>query len=287
MIKKIVFIITFISFYTHAGIRQYEADLDSSNWLLSDSSRLECTLSHQIPHYGEAKFYSRANRNMNLEFELDMMLLPDTYALSELRSVAPKWKPGKNSRKIANMKLQKQFSPSLPKKVAWTMLSELEQGMNPTFYYDDWYSNNDKISVALSTVKFKKAYREFVSCIGNLLNYSFDDIAYTILNYQKNSAVLTKSSQKRMAMISQYLELDKSLDIVLIDAYTDSYGGRDGNLRLSQRRAKKIRDYFIESGIDPARIEDKGYVEKRHVASNDTILGRQKNRRVVIRMDKY
>jgi hypothetical protein len=49
------------------------------------------------------------------------------------------------------------------------MLCELEQGMNPTFYYNDWYSDQDKISVSLSTAKFKKAYREFVACVGNLL----------------------------------------------------------------------------------------------------------------------
>ena len=168
---------------TQAGIRQYSADLDTSKWQLSKNSRLNCTLSHQIPHYGEAKFYSKANRKLNMEFELDMLRLPDNYSLAEVRSVAPNWRPGINSRKITDMKLHRQFAPSLPQKVAWTMLSELEQGMSPTFYYDDWYSNEDKISVGLSTAKFKKAYQEFVGCVGNLLNFSFDDISYTVLNY--------------------------------------------------------------------------------------------------------
>ncbi len=39
------------------------------------------------------------------------------------------------------------------------MLSELEQGMSPTFYYNDWYSEQDKISVGLSTARFKGAYQ--------------------------------------------------------------------------------------------------------------------------------
>jgi len=271
---------------SHAGIRQYSADLKSSQWQLSTDSRLECTLAHQIPNYGQARFYSKANRKLNMEFELDMLLLPDNYSLAEVRSVAPKWRPGVGGRTLANMKLHKQFSPGLPKKVAWTMLSELEQGMNPTFYYNDWYSDQDKISVGLSTAKFKRAYKQFVSCVGNLLNYSLDDIAYTVLNFKFGSDQFTKTSEKRMAMISEYLSLDPDLELVLIDAYTDSWGGRSINQKESEKRAKKIKDYFIKSGVDVARIESKGYGEKRHIASNDTALGRAKNRRVVIQMEK-
>jgi len=270
----------------HAGIRQYRADIESSQWQLANNSRLQCTLSHQIPNYGEAKFSAKASRKLNMEFELDMMLLPDNYSLAEVRSVAPRWQPGKGGRSLTNMQLHKHFNPSLPKKVAWTMLSELEQGMSPTFYYNDWYSDQDKISVGLSTARFKKAYQEFVGCIGNLLNYSFDDISYTVLNYQSSSDKFTKASQRRIDMIREYLSLDPELELVLIDAYSDSYGGRWSNLKLSERRAAKIRDYFVKNGIDASRIEAKGYGEKRHISSNSTTLGRGKNRRVVIQMQK-
>lgn len=288
IMKKTIALISLFIFLNQAqaGVRQYSADLDSSNWKLSDNTRLACTLSHQIPNYGEAKFQSTANRKMNMQFELDMMRLPDTYSLAELRSVAPSWRPGKSSYPIADMKLHKQFAPSLSKKVAWTMLTELEQGMSPTFYYDDWYNSDDKISVGLSSARFKNIYQQFVGCVGNLLDYSFDDIAFTVLNFQFGGDALTKSSKKRLAMITEYLSLDPELDLVLIDGYNDSYGGRNTNLKISERRASKIREYFVNSGVDPGRIEAKGYGEKRHIASNDTVLGRSKNRRVVIRMDK-
>ncbi|GHE77607.1 flagellar protein MotY [Thalassotalea profundi] len=285
---KILSILTLslIATTANASIRQYQADLDNSKWQLTNNSRLECTLAHQIPNYGLAKFYSRADRNINMEFELDMLRLPDNYSLAEVRSVAPKWKPGQGGYTIANMKLHKQFSPDLPKKVAWTMLNELEQGMSPTFYYNDWYSDNDKISVGLSSASFKKAYQNFVGCVGNLLNYNFDDIAYTVLNYQFNSDELTKASRKRIAMITEYLSLDSELELVLVDAFTDSYGGRSLNQTISEKRAEKIKEYFIASGIDPERIAAKGYGEKRHIASNNTVLGRAKNRRVVVRMEQ-
>lgn len=271
---------------SHAGMRQYQAEIASSKWQMTDNSRLACTLSHQIPNYGEAKFVSTANRNTNMMFELDMLMLPDSYSLAQVKSVAPNWRPGKSGRLLADMKLYKQFSPDLSKKVAWTMLSELEKGMNPTFYYDDWYNDQDKVSVALSSSKFHKAYRDFVSCVGNLLNYSFEDISYTVLNFEFGSDDFTKASKRRIAMIKEYLMLDQELDLVLIDGFTDSYGARNINQKTSEKRANKIRQYFIDSGVEPSRIEASGYGEKRHIASNQTVLGRAKNRRVVIRMDK-
>lgn len=290
LIVKVLLIVTvlfnvFIN-NAQAGIRQYSADLNSSQWQLANDSRLQCTLAHQIPHYGQARFSAKASRKLNMEFELDMMLLPDSYSLAQVRSESPKWRPGYGGKVLADMKLYKQFTPSLPKKVAWTMLSELAQGMSPTFYYNDWYSEQDEISVGLSTARFKGAYQNFVACVGNLLNYSFDDIAYTVLNYKSNSDNFTKASQRRIDMIREYLSLDSELELVLVDAYSDSYGGRWSNFKLSEKRALKIRDYFVKNGIDANRIEAKGYGEKRHIASNDTTLGRSKNRRVVIQMQK-
>lgn len=269
-----------------AGMRQYSADLSESKWQVSENSRLNCTLTHDIPNYGKARFQSLASRSNNLLFELDMLSMPDNYSLAEVRTVAPNFRPGINGRTLADMKLYKQFNPSLPKQVAWTMLSELEKGMNPTFYYDDWYSEQDKIAVSLSTARFQRAYKEFVGCVGNLLNFNFDDISYTVLNFEFGGDKFTKASERRMKMISEYLSLDSELELVLIDAYTDSYGGRWTNQQTSEKRAAKIREYFIRNGIDASRIEASGYGEKRHVASNGNVIGRSKNRRVVIQMEK-
>ena len=89
-----------------------------------------------------------------------------------------------------------------------------------------------------------------------------------------------------MNMIVEYLSLDSELELVLIDGYSDSYGGRNTNLKMSERRANKVRELIVSRGIDASRIEANGYGEKRHVASNATIIGRSKNRRVVIRMEQ-
>lgn len=277
---------SFTTTTANAGLRQYAASLSDSHWQVTQNSRLACQLEHRIPRYGTAKFLSNASRELNLDFVLDMKRLPDTYSLAEVRSVSPAWRPGQADRAIADMKLYKQFNPSLPKKAAWTILSELEMGMNPTFFYRDWYDGRNGVSVGLSTAKFRKAYDDFIDCQANLLNFSFEDIAYTVLNYQVNSDKLTKSSMKRLSRIREYLTHDTELELVLIDAYTDSYGSKSTNERLSRQRANKLRDYFVSNGVDVSRIESTGYGERRHIAPNDNVLGRGTNRRVVIRMDK-
>jgi len=184
------------------------------------------------------------------------------------------------------MTLRTQYNGDLPQDAAWTMLSELEKGFWPTIYYQDWYNEYDKVSVALNASNFSMVYRDFVKCVSNLLPYNFDDIAYTVLSYQKNSTELTKYSQKRLTMIGEYLKEDSDLELVLLDGYTDSYGGRWNNEQLSIRRANEVKSYLTTIGVPDDRIQLTGHGEKRHIANNDTRESRAQNRRVVVRLSK-
>ena len=105
---------------------------------------------------------------------------------------------------------------------------------------------------------FKKLIKPLLAVLVIYFDFSFDDISYTVLNYQFGSDKLTKASQKRMNMIVEYLSLDPQLELVLIDGYSDSYGGRNTNLKMSERRANKVRDLIVSRGIDASRIEATG-----------------------------
>ncbi len=67
---------------------------------------------------------------------------------------------------------------------------------------------------------------------------------------------------------------------IRIEGHTDSRGRDAYNLRLSQKRAEAVRDYLIQQGIDPSRLEAVGFGETRPIASNATAVGREANRRV-------
>lgn len=275
-----------ISSSTHAALRHYQASVDNSTWQLASNSRLECVLEHPVPGYGNASFSSVASKQLNMEFTLGMKLQPKKFEIAAVYSVPPAWMPGHGPKPIADMTLRTQYDGDLPEQAAWTMLSELEKGYWPTIYYQDWYNQYDKIAVALNASNFLPTYRSFVDCVSNLLPFTFEDISYSVLSYEKSSSNLTKYSQSRLAMIGEYLKADNSLDLVLLDGYADSYGGRWSNMQLSIQRANTVKALLMEYGVDESRIEITGHGERRHIAPNNTAESRALNRRVVVRMSK-
>jgi outer membrane protein OmpA-like peptidoglycan-associated protein len=71
---------------------------------------------------------------------------------------------------------------------------------------------------------------------------------------------------------------------VMVEGFTDSTGSESYNLQLSQRRADAVRDILVARGVPAGQVRSVGYGESRPVASNATPEGRQKNRRVEIRI---
>jgi len=68
---------------------------------------------------------------------------------------------------------------------------------------------------------------------------------------------------------------------VTIEGHTDSIGSSEYNKKLSEARAKSVRQILIDKyGIDGSRISAVGHGEEFPVDTNDTPEGRQKNRRV-------
>jgi outer membrane protein OmpA-like peptidoglycan-associated protein len=67
-----------------------------------------------------------------------------------------------------------------------------------------------------------------------------------------------------------------------VEGYTDSVGSDAFNQTLSEQRAGAVRDYLVQQGLDPSSITATGFGKTNPVASNDTAMGRQQNRRVEI-----
>jgi outer membrane protein OmpA-like peptidoglycan-associated protein len=65
-----------------------------------------------------------------------------------------------------------------------------------------------------------------------------------------------------------------------VEGHTDSVGGDEYNMRLSENRAFGVRDYLISQGINPDNVAARGFGKTMPVADNNTSAGRQANRRV-------
>ncbi len=69
-----------------------------------------------------------------------------------------------------------------------------------------------------------------------------------------------------------------------IEGHTDSAGRASSNLRLSQRRAEAVMNYFVRNGITSSRLNAIGYGEDIPIDTNKTRAGRANNRRVTVKV---
>jgi outer membrane protein OmpA-like peptidoglycan-associated protein len=97
--------------------------------------------------------------------------------------------------------------------------------------------------------------------------------------FRSGSFELLPAARERLAKVSGIVLAYPSLHVA-IEGHTDAVGSDEYNQQLSERRAQAVRDYFVQQGINSNAVEAKGYGKTTPIASNDTVEGRQQNRRV-------
>ncbi|MGB2752512.1 MAG: OmpA family protein, partial [Pyrinomonadaceae bacterium] len=117
------------------------------------------------------------------------------------------------------------------------------------------------------------------------------DLSTDIL-FDYDSAVLKPESVETLLKLAQYLRNVKSSAIDL-NGFTDSIGSDAYNQRLSAKRASSVKQWLVnQGGIEARRLRTNGFGESQPVASNahldgtDNPEGRQRNRRVEVRIPR-
>ena len=72
---------------------------------------------------------------------------------------------------------------------------------------------------------------------------------------------------------------------ISIEAHTDNVGSNAANIMLGLDRARAIRDYFVSQGVASERIRISSAGEDAPIAPNTTAIGRQQNRRIIVKRD--
>lgn len=67
-----------------------------------------------------------------------------------------------------------------------------------------------------------------------------------------------------------------------IDGHTDASGDPLFNVDLSQRRAQAVVDFLVSRGVDQSRLTAEGFGASAPIATNNTIEGHRRNRRIEI-----
>ena len=90
---------------------------------------------------------------------------------------------------------------------------------------------------------------------------------------------LKPGAREKLAKISAIIGQHPGLKIQ-VEGHTDNTGSDETNQILSERRADAVRDFLVEQGVNSSTIVAMGMGKGSPVASNDTAVGRQLNRRV-------
>jgi outer membrane protein OmpA-like peptidoglycan-associated protein len=99
--------------------------------------------------------------------------------------------------------------------------------------------------------------------------------------FDVNKAQLKSGGLRTIDKLAAFLERYPDRRVT-VEGFTDSTGSAEYNQSLSERRAQSVRDALVQKGIDPARVDTRGYGKEFPKASNATPAGRQLNRRVEV-----
>jgi outer membrane protein OmpA-like peptidoglycan-associated protein len=97
----------------------------------------------------------------------------------------------------------------------------------------------------------------------------------------EGGSTLKDEGQRALDNLAQFLRKHPERHIA-VEGFSDGAGAKDAAERLSERRAQAVKFALVQSGIEPHRIDARGFGPAFPVASNDTEGGRQQNRRVEI-----
>ena len=99
------------------------------------------------------------------------------------------------------------------------------------------------------------------------------------LLFATNKTTILPESEAALNDLATFMKQHPGVT-VRITGHTDNVGSDEANMRLSEGRAKAVRDALVQRGIEAGRIEAEGKGETEPVATNDTEEGRARNRRV-------
>ncbi len=101
------------------------------------------------------------------------------------------------------------------------------------------------------------------------------------VNYKSGKSELLNESFFELDLLVTYLKKYSKYRVKII-GHTDDVGTKEYNQKLSLDRAKSVKEYLIEKGINPSKLKSIGKGETQPISKNNTAQGRKINRRTEI-----
>lgn len=147
-------------------------------------------------------------------------------------------------------------------------------------------TDGDPLKDQLLDTEIKQRRQDFIDRFDRALsseNAADKSIELQYVTFNEGSAELTPLSKYELDNIVEVLSANAQVSAE-IAGHTDNTGDADANMELSRQRAMQVYNYLIDKGVDAGRLSAVGYGQTRPVDTNDTEAGREKNRRVELRI---
>ena len=108
-------------------------------------------------------------------------------------------------------------------------------------------------------------------------DYNFNNI-----QFEFNSGILKTDAYPTLDKAAAEMKKDPSVRFVL-NGNSSAEGTDEHNMALSVERANAVKTYLVNTGVNGANLDIKGYGESKPITSNETEEGRALNRRVEIK----
>lgn len=109
------------------------------------------------------------------------------------------------------------------------------------------------------------------------------DRAFSNLEFESGKSIIKSSSYPSLNELAS-LMIQKPEWKVQLSGHTDNTGNAEKNMDLSNNRTQAVKDYLIKQGVLEYKIKTEWFGQEKPVADNKTAAGRQKNRRVEMKI---
>jgi outer membrane protein OmpA-like peptidoglycan-associated protein len=106
-------------------------------------------------------------------------------------------------------------------------------------------------------------------------------VVLNLIVFETGSYDILPESEPELRRLKYFLETNPNIKVE-ISGHTDNTGNLSTKKELSERRAERVRDWLLKSGISGRQMQVAGYGETKPIGDNATESGRAKNRRVEV-----
>ena len=108
--------------------------------------------------------------------------------------------------------------------------------------------------------------------------------AFSSLEFATAKDIIKPKSFPSLNDLAKLVAQHKDEWKLTLSGHTDNQGDADKNMQLSEKRSKAVKAYLVKKGVPADIIIAEWYGQTVPIADNNTPEGRQKNRRVEMKV---